>query len=193
MRETREEILRKFPSFSPRKNLVEVWYMDVPSNVYDQKEHEWYESETDRHVRNVCYAKEWIWLMNGDYDIYRGGIGEILISKNGNVLHGSINIPYRGRTMDVSMNLMYGWAGLTILDLRRSDQKVKGFSTKDGIGSTASKRFTLEMDREQVLAILNNPMKDYGYGVQKFMETARQVYEENPWNYIMEKTFELLK
>lgn len=34
-------------------------------------------------------------------------------------------------------------------------------------------------------------MSDYGYGIQKFMETARELYNEEPYNYIMQKTFDL--
>lgn len=34
-------------------------------------------------------------------------------------------------------------------------------------------------------------MEDYGYGVQKFMQAARELYVEDPYNTIMIKTFEL--
>ena len=34
-------------------------------------------------------------------------------------------------------------------------------------------------------------MEDYGYGVQKFMQAARELYTEDPYNNIMNKTFEL--
>lgn len=34
-------------------------------------------------------------------------------------------------------------------------------------------------------------MEDYGYGVQKFMQAARELYVEYPYNNIMNKTFEL--
>nr|DAR44365.1 MAG TPA: Protein C10 [Caudoviricetes sp.] len=34
-------------------------------------------------------------------------------------------------------------------------------------------------------------MEDYGYGVQKFMQAARELYAEDPFNTIMNKTFEL--
>jgi len=34
-------------------------------------------------------------------------------------------------------------------------------------------------------------MEDYGYGVQKFMQAARELYAEDPFNNIMDKTFEL--
>lgn len=36
-------------------------------------------------------------------------------------------------------------------------------------------------------------MEDYGYGVQKFMQAARELYAEDPFNNIMDKTFELQK
>lgn len=34
-------------------------------------------------------------------------------------------------------------------------------------------------------------MEDYGYGVQKFMQAARELYAEDTFNNIMNKTFEL--
>ena len=44
-----------------------------------------------------------------------------------------------------------------------------------------------------IKSVLNNPMEDYGYGVQKFMQVARELYAEDPYNNIMNKTFELQK
>ena len=50
---------------------------------------------------------------------------------------------------------------------------------------------TEELDVNIIKSVLNNPMEDYGYGVQKFMQAARGLYMEDPYNNIMNKTFEL--
>ena len=34
-------------------------------------------------------------------------------------------------------------------------------------------------------------MSDYGYGVQKFLQAARELYNEELYNYIMSKTFDM--
>ena len=85
---------------------------------------------------------------------------------------------------------MYGLKALSILDLKGTG-KVKGFCNKDGQGSPANHLSTEALEPEIIKKILNNPMSDYGYGVQKFMETARELYNEEPYNYIMGKTFNL--
>lgn len=46
------------------------------------------------------------------------------------------------------------------------------------------------MDTDNIFKLLNNPMSDYGIGIQKFMETARSIYNENSRNYIMNHTFD---
>ena len=66
----------------------------------------------------------------------------------------------------------------------------KGFCTKNGLGSPAIKRHTEEVDTDKIFKLLNNPMSDYGIGIQKFMETARSIYNENSRNYIMNHTFD---
>lgn len=73
----------------------------------------------------------------------------------------------------------------------RGTGKVKGFCNKDGQGSPANYLNTEELDIDIIKSILNNPIEDYGYGVQKFMQTARELYAEDPFNIIMNKTFEL--
>ena len=85
---------------------------------------------------------------------------------------------------------MYGLKALSILSLRRTG-KVKGFCNKDGQGSPANHLSTEELEPDTIKKILSNPMKDYGYGIQKFMETARELYNEEPYNYIMSKTFDI--
>ena len=45
------------------------------------------------------------------------------------------------------------------------------------------------MDKDLIERILNNSMEDYGYGIQKFMECAREMYAQDSVNHIMEKRF----
>ena len=105
-------------------------------------------------------------------------------------MHGSINVPYRVKSISIIINLMYGFKALTILDLKGTG-KVKGFCNENGQGSPANHLSTEEMDADVIKKILSNPMEDYGCAVQKFMQTARDLYYEEPYNYIMQKTFEL--
>ena len=85
---------------------------------------------------------------------------------------------------------MYGLKALSILSLRGTG-KVKGFCNKDGQGSPANQLNTEELEPDTIKKILSNPMSDYGYGIQKFMKTARELYNEEPYNYIMQKIFDL--
>ena len=85
---------------------------------------------------------------------------------------------------------MYGLKALSILSLRGTG-KVKGFCNKDGQGSPANQLNTGELEPDTIKKILSNPMSDYEYGVQKFMKTARELYNEEPYNYIMQKTFDM--
>ena len=89
------------------------------------------------------------------------------------------------------MNLMYGLKALSLLSLRGTG-KVKGWCNKDGQGSPANHLNTEELDIDTIKLVLNNPMEDYCYGVQKFMRAIRELYaEDHPYNNIMNKTFEL--
>lgn len=85
---------------------------------------------------------------------------------------------------------MYGLKALSILSLRGTG-KVKGFCNKDRQGSTANHLSTEELEPDTIKKILSNPMSDYGYGIQKFMKTAIELYNEEPYNYIMQKIFDL--
>lgn len=85
---------------------------------------------------------------------------------------------------------MYGLKALSILSLRGTG-KVKGFCNKDGIGSPTNHLSTEELDIDIIKSVLNNPMSDYGYGVQKFLQAVRELYNEEPYNYIISKTFEM--
>lgn len=85
---------------------------------------------------------------------------------------------------------MYNQKALSILNLKGTG-KVKGFCNKDGQGSPANHLSTEELEPDVIKKILSNPMTDYGYGIQKFMDTARKLYEEESYNYIMQKTFDM--
>ena len=85
---------------------------------------------------------------------------------------------------------MYGFKALSILSLRGTG-KVKGFCNKDRQGSTANHLSTEELEPDTIKKILSNPMSDYEYGIQKLMETARELYNEEPYNYIIQKIFDL--
>ena len=85
---------------------------------------------------------------------------------------------------------MYGFKALSILSLRGTG-KVKGFCNKDGQGSPANQLHTEELELDTIKKILSNPREDYGYGIQKFLQAARELYNEDPYNYIMSKTFDM--
>ena len=85
---------------------------------------------------------------------------------------------------------MYGLKALSILSLRGTG-KVKGFCNKDGQGSQANQLNTEELEPDTIKKILSNLMSDYGYGIQKLMEAAIELYTEEPYNYIMSKTFDM--
>lgn len=85
---------------------------------------------------------------------------------------------------------MYGLKALSLLSLRGTG-KVKGWCNKDGQGLPVNHLNTEELDIDIIKSVINNPMEDYGYGVQKFMQAARKLYAEDPYNNIMNKTFEL--
>lgn len=85
---------------------------------------------------------------------------------------------------------MYGLKALLILSLHGTG-KVKGFYNKDEQGFPANQLNTEELDIDIIKSVLNNPMSDYGYGIQKFLQAARELYTEESYNYIMQKTFDL--
>nr|DAX14585.1 MAG TPA: hypothetical protein [Bacteriophage sp.] len=189
MRETAEEIITQFPLWEKRKDIiVAVRYADIPDREYTEKDHEFYKSLPEGTMRNVCFADEWIWLVNGDYQIYYPCCGKIYIHKaTQKVMHGDINIHHRGKCYSVMLNLMYGYTILRVDKFLHDSGSGKsvGFCTKDSFGSTQYANHTEEMERDEILRILNDPMADFGYGVQKFLETAREVYKDNPENYYL--------
>ena len=201
MRLTNEEILTQFPSWSNRLsvkdcihhsgNIQQVRYGDIPDCQYIQESYNHYQQETDLHLLNILCANAYIYSQYGAYDTYKTIAGDIYIhTETQRVLYGSINIPYRGKPITCYMNLMYWLEALSLLSLRGTE-KVKRWCNKDGQGSPANHLNTEELDTDIIKSVLNNPMEDYGYGVQKFMQAARELYAEDPYNTIMNKTFEL--
>ena len=190
MRMTREELLEKFPSWNEsRHDIVAVNYGDEPLIHYDQEEYERYQNywSKDNIFANIMAADAYIYSQNRTYDEYRTLIGEVRITEDGRVLCGDVNVKYRGKTHNIILNTMYGFKKLDIL--RLGGEYVVGFSSADGQGSPS--RYTKEMDTETIERILNDPLSDYGIGIQKFMEVARELYAEDTTNHIMEKRFEV--
>lgn len=191
MRLTKEQILTEFPSWANHpKDIVKVRYGDIPDSTYTEKDYNYFQTLSGT-LSNIFYSNAFIYMVNGSYDIYKTIAGDIFIHHDTHkLMHGSINVPYRGKSISIIINLMYGFKALTILDLKGTG-KVKGFCNEDGQGSPANHLFTEEMDADVIKKILSNPMEDYGCAVQKFMQTTRDLYYEEPYNYIMQKTFEL--
>ena len=191
MRQTKEQILTEFPSWSNHpKDIVQVRYGDIPDCTYNKDSYIKYQSYDDL-TQRICCAEAYIYSIYGAFDIYKTNLGDIHIHTDSQqVLHGSISIPYRGKTISILLNLIYGTKSLTILDLKGTG-KVRGFCNEYGQGSPCSKAFTEELEPDIIKKILSNPLKDYGYGVQTFMNTVRELYEEEPYNYIMERTFNM--
>ena len=185
MRMTREELKEKyFPSWNDARNdVVAVNYGDEPLIKYRQQQYEEYQKLTGT-LANIECVSAYIYSQNGNYDEYRTLVGNVYIAEDGRVLAGDLNVKYRGKTYNIILNRMYGWNKLDVL---RIGSEVVGFSNKEGQGSPS--RYTKEMDKDLAERILNVKMEDYGVGIQKFMEAARELYNEDTTNYIMEKRF----
>ena len=188
MRMTKEELLEKYPSWNEsRHDIVAVNYGDEPLIRYNQEEYERYQNywSKDSIFANIMAADAYIYSQNGTYDEYRTLIGKVHIAEYGRVLCGDVDVKYRGKTHNIILNTMYGFKKLDIL--RLDGEHVVGFSNADGQGSPS--RYTKEMDTETIERILSDPLSDYGIGIQKFMEAARELYAEDTTNHIMEKRF----
>lgn len=184
MRQMREELLEQFPSWNEDKHdIVKTFYGDEPLIIYNENEYQKYQTLTGT-MANIMCSYAYVYSQNGEYNIYRTLIGEIFIKPDGVVLGGTISVKYRGKYHSIHLNMMYGWKTLDILKI---GENVVGFSNKDGTGSPSIN--TKEMDKETIKKILNMPLDDYGVSIQKFMKTARQVYDMDGTNYIMEKRF----
>ena len=188
MRMTREEILEKYPSWNEsRHDIVAVNYGDEPLIHYDKNEYDRYQNywSKDSTFANIMAVDAYIYSQNGTYDEYRTFIGNIRIAEDGRVLCGNVNVKYRGKVYDIIFNRMYGFKKLDIL--RLDGEYVVGFSNADGQGSPSIR--TKEMDKDLIERILNDPLSDYGYAIQRFMEAARELYAEDTTNHIMKKRF----
>ena len=186
MRMTREELKEKwFPSWNEsRHDIVAVNYGDEPLIRYNQEEYEKYQKLTGT-LANLECPNAYIYSQNGNYDLYRTLIGEVYIAEDGRVLCGDVNVKYRGKVYNIIFNRMYGFKKLDVL--RLGGEYVVGFSNADGQGSPS--RYTKEMDAETIERILNDPLSDYGIGIQKFMEAVRELYAEDTTNHIIKKRF----
>lgn len=185
MRMTREELKEKyFPSWNDARNdIVAVNYGDEPLIKYRQQQYEEYQKLTGT-LANIECVSAYIYSQNGNYDEYRTLVGNVYIAEDGRVLAGDVNVKHRGKTYNIILNKMYGWNKLDIL---RIGSEVVGFSNKEGQGSPS--RYTKKMGKDLIERILNDKMEDYGVGIQKFMEDARELYNKDTTNYIMEKRF----
>ena len=194
MRLTREELLNKHPIWNEeRHDIVKTLYGDEPLIHYDEKEYNKYRDfwSKDNTCANIGAIDAYIYSKNGTYDKYRTLIGEVIISEDGDLLCGDIYVKYGGMRYDIIINNMYGRHSLDILRLSGSG-KVLGFSNKDGQGSPSSKRYTDELKDETINKILNSKeLNDYGSSISKFINVARNMYNSDKTNYIMDKTFEM--
>lgn len=193
MRLTNSQILTQFPSWAnhPSRNIQQVRYGDIPDCQYTQEDYNKYQSCTDRHLLNIGCTNAYIYSHYGTYDIYKTIPGDVYIqTSTQQLLHGTLSIPYRNKPITIHVNLMYGLKALLILSLHGTG-KVKGFYNKDEQGFPANQLHTEELDIDIIKSVLNNPMSDYGYGIQKFLQAARELYTEESYNYIMQKTFDL--
>lgn len=192
MRLTNTQILTQFPSWSnhPSGDIQSVRYGDIPDTQYNESSYIKYQAYSDQ-LQRICCAEAYIYSIYGTFDIYKTIAGDIFIhTSTQQILHGTINIPYRNKPITCHLSFLYGRKMLSLLSLRTTG-KVKGFCNKQGQGSPANHANTEELDTDTIKSILSNPMEDYGYAIQKFMQAARELYSEEPYNYIMEKTFDL--
>lgn len=188
MRLTREELLDKYPSWNESKHdIVKTFYGDIPLVVYNEKQYEWFKTLTDT-LANIEAVDAYIYTQNGNYNKYSTLIGDVYISEKGNVLSGSVKVKYHGFIHNIFLNLMYGKSCLSIM--RHTSETTTGFSNKDGLSSPSIKAHTKELDNKTIEKILNTPLKDYGESIQKFMESARKLYEQDKTNYIKEKGYD---
>lgn len=151
MRLTNEEILIQFPSWAnhPSGNIQQVCCGDIPDCQYTPDSYNRYQSETDRHILNIGCTNAYIYSNYGTYYIYKTIPGDIYIqTSTQQILHGSINIPYRNKPITIHVNLMYGLKALSILSLRGTG-KVKGFYNKDEQGFPANHLSTKDSDADK--------------------------------------------
>lgn len=187
MRLTREKLLNKYPSWNEAKHdIVKVFYGDIPLIVYDEKQYEWFKTLTGT-LADIESIDAYIYTQNGNYNKYSTLIGNVYINEEGKVLSGSVEVRHYIFIYNIFLNQMYGKCCLSIM--RNTPSSTTGFSNKDGLSSPSIKSHTKELENKTIEKILNTPLKDYGESIQKFMKAAREVYEQDKTNYIMEKSF----
>lgn len=182
MRMNKEELLDKMPWQSNYKlDIVRINYGDEPL-------HRWNEGAYELYTKlECCHVENYMWLINGDFDVYETLIGKVYIGKNGEVLSGDIIVKHRGMNYNIYLNQMYGNNSLDIH--RNSNGKILGFANKDGMGSPARSYNTNEMDEDMIQNIISKQLEDYGIGIQKFMGAVRELYNKDKTNHIMSKCF----
>lgn len=187
MRLSNTKLKEKYCTFwnDEKHDIGEVYYEDTPLIHYDEKEYEYFHTLTGT-LANIESVNAYVYSQNGIYDLYNTLIGEVYISENGTVLHGNINVKYRGKVYTIILHEMYGLHGLTIL---RLSSKVKGFCNRDGQGSPTSKYRTEELDNETILKVLNVDLSDYGESIHKFIKACKDLYNKDSTHYIMDKCF----
>lgn len=184
MRLTERELLEQQPYWNTATNdIVAVKYGDSPLYIWNEERmNKW--RETSGTLANIQAVDAFIYTNYGTYSVYETLLGKIYITENNSVLAGDINVQHSGQKYNIILNNMYGTKSLDIL---RIGSTVTGFSNLHGQGSPS--RLTKELNAETVGKILNQKLEEYGVGVQKFMDMARDVYKEDPENHIMEKLF----
>lgn len=127
MRLTNEEILTQFPFWSnhPSGNIQQVRYGDIPDCQYTQESYNHYQLETDPYLLNILLANACIYSQHGAFDIYKTIAGDVYIhTETQQILYGSIDIPYRGKTNYMSSK-SYVWTKSTITTLLAWNRKSK--------------------------------------------------------------------
>jgi hypothetical protein len=81
---------------------------------------------------------------------------------------------YGGKPHTILIDMTHGRNGLTVM--RIGVKKVSIYRNSDGQGSPTLQKYTADMKEEVVNKVLNDPLKDYGVGIQKFMKTARKLW-----------------
>lgn len=183
MRMTKEELLKKTPSWNTKYDIVKIMYGDIPHHIYGKLQHESFLSLTGT-LSNIMAVDNYIYTQNGEYEDYRTLIGDIKIKTNGDILCGDIRVTYYGKVYNIYLNNMYGKQGLDIL---RLGSNVTGWCNKDGNGSPSC--FVKELDGDIVGKVLGVTLEDYGESVQMFVEKCREVYVKDKENYILNKRF----
>lgn len=185
MRMTEEELKSKIPfMFRPNGDIVAVEYGDIPAGTYTQRDYQYWQ-EQEGTLSNISAVDAYMYAVNGCYHVYSTLIGFVNIGAKGNVLCGNISVKHRGKSYIIHLNLMYGLKSLSIMHIGSS--YVTGFTNSDGQSSPTRKANTKEIDKDVLEKILNDPLEDYGVGIQLFMEAVRKTYELDKTNCIMEK------